>query len=230
MGRYVRSQKKFTKLGYHGITKTSMSEEILRKIQFHDDHKERSFEYDSASGFLRDEMGSYLLFRAEAPGDVPSLRSLGDLDADKTLSYGKALYTGNTPESVAPYTWTRPDNVINAYITPELNEEHIFNHAQLSRIDAAKEFYSMSKQRKELGWHAVSRSFDQAHGDALLATIDAGFDISAGQTLLSSTNHTIKPRWGLWRGELVELTRVGSAYADSQPYRWAVKLARKQSK
>jgi len=208
----------------------SMSEEIIKKIQFHEDHKGHSFEYDAASGFLRDNTGAYLLFRAEAPGDAPSLRSSGDLDESKALSYGRALYTGNTPESVAPYTWTRPDNVINAYITPELGDEHVYNHAQLSRLDAAKEFYAMSRQRKKLGWQAVSQSFDDTHGDALLATIDAGFDISMGQNILSSTNHSIKPRWGLWRGESSELTKVGSAYASSQPYRWAVKLAQKQSK
>jgi len=207
-----------------------MPEEIIKKIQFNDNYENDTFEYDSASGFLRNKVGSYLLFRAEAPGLAPSLRTSGDLDADKTLTYGKGLYLGNTPESVAPYIWTRPDNVINAYMTPALSNEHIYNHAHLSRLDAAKEYYSMSKQRNKLGWQAVSNSFDETHGDALLATIDAGFDISTGQSLLSSTKHAIKPRWGLWRGDSNDLKSVGSAHADAVPYKWAVEIAKRKSK
>jgi len=88
----------------------------------------------------------------------------------------------------------------------------------------------MSKRRKKLGWQAVSGSFDEMHGDALLATIDAGFDISIGQTLLSATKHSIKPRWGLWRGEANDLSGIGSAHADSVPYKWAVVMAKGKDK
>ena len=207
-----------------------MSEEILGKIDFNTSDAGHSFEYDSESGFLRDDQGVYLLFRAETPGSQPSLRAQGELDENKTASYGKGLYTGNTPESVAPYTWVRPDTVINTYITPALDEGAVYNHARLSGHEAVKEYTRRARARKALGWHAVSQDFDIIHGAALLATIDAGLDISVGQKLLSVTRHVAPPRWGVWRGSDTDLQHVGVATADSKPHKWAVKAARHSAK
>lgn len=207
-----------------------MSEEIIAKVDLKDDQQHHSFEYDADSGFLRNQDGAYLLFRAEALGDRPSQRSEGDLAADKTASYGKGLYTGNTPESVASYTWLRPENAINAYLTPSLADEHVYNHAHLSRIEAAKEYFEMMRKRKTLGWRAVSEGFDAERGDTLLATIDAGFDIATGQKILSSTKHSLPPRWGVWRGDSADLNHIGTARHAAEPYDWAVAIARRASR
>ena len=204
--------------------------EILNQIDFNEPRRHGSFEYDADSGFLRTEDGAFLLFRAEAAGKSPSLRTSGDIAEDQMVSYGNGLYTGNTPESVAPYTWTRPDNVINAYLTPPLVDEHVYNHAHLSHFEAAKSHADLLKQRRFLGWRAVSESFDAERGGSLLATIDAGFDIAAGQKILSNTRHLIPPRWGIWRGEMGDLTHIGAAEAYSRPYGWAVHLAGRSSR
>jgi hypothetical protein len=205
-----------------------MPHEITKNINFHPDHKADDFLFDPASGFLRTEAGKYLLFRAEAAGERPALRSSGELKADKTLSYGKGLYTGNSPESVAPYIWLRPDNVINAYVTPALDESVIANYAQLNTSEALRSYVQVAKRRKKLGWEAVSKSFDEQYGDACLATFDAGLDISTGQALLSTTHHAIDARWGIWRGDANELTYAGQATADSRPYAWVIGLAQKK--
>lgn len=207
-----------------------MSEEIIKQVAIKEDHQHHAFEYDASSGFLRNQDGAYLLFRAETPGDTPSLRTNGDLADDKIASYGKGLYTGNTPEAVAPYVWARPENIINAYLTPQLEDGHVYNHVQLSRLDAAKEYLKMTRKRNALGWKAVSEQFDVERGDALLATIDAGFDIATGQKILSSTKHSIPPRWGVWRGDSVDLTHLGTARTQSDPYDWAVRIARRSSR
>lgn len=207
-----------------------MPEEIIKQVAIKGDHQHHTFEYDANSGFLRNQDGAYLLFRAESQGNIPSSRTHGDLADDKTASYGKGLYTGNTPEAVAPYVWTRPENIINAYLTPQLEDGRVYNHAQLPRLDAAKEYLKMTRRRSALGWRAVSEQFDAERGDALLATIDAGFDIATGQKLLSHTKHSVPPRWGIWRGDSADLTHLGTAQAQSIPYDWAVRIARRTSR
>lgn len=202
-----------------------MAEEILEKINFHSDNG-RSFTYDPSTGFIRSVDGEYLLFRAEAPGTVVGSRGT-DLNEELQASYGPGIYTGNTPESVAPFSWTRPDNVINAYLTPSLETGDIYAHPKLSSAEAAINHLKNIRQRNKLGWRAVSALYDKRHGDSHLAVLDPGFDVKSGQKLLSRTQHTIDPRWGVWRKNGSELTQIGTAEANSHPYSWALKAANK---
>lgn len=213
------------------MTHSKHVRQIVESITPHTEglhNQDTAFDYNDRTGFLQDEQNRLLLFRAEQSGAAGISRRAVEVAAgDAQQVYGRGVYFGNTPESVAPYTWLRDNTAIHAYVTSPLEEESIEALPFLNNREAITEIANLVRIRRRIGATALIDQIDTSYGDAAFVARDMGYDIKTGQHLSSTGDHLLPPRWGILRHPINTIEQVGTATTLSQPRPWALALAKR---